>query len=325
MGKLEPSHRRKIESLLGRSLTEEELRPAASAAALSEPQRQIGRYLRNRGAVLGIVYVQAIVPGISFGEAKNVADDVDRDRTAFTITPWSLGAGLGRWRFRIAPAQEPPAELIRRCTTFVRDNAEPFGRVRTTWGDDRLAVLILDLNVQTEQGPQTLLSAGTIILTSDAGDVDLVFELDVDIYAAAPWRHLDNATLAAANAPRLTKFLSMLRDGLNARLVASDGLLPANESGFMPRSYGAEVPPGADVIEPLDRARIELALDRPLVGDELLRVARGDALLAAQRRVIGELAQRNEVLAMLYVRALVADVLFPEAVRIVDGEQPRPK
>ena len=322
MVELEDSHRRKIESLLGRPLTDEELRPSASAAALPEPQRMIVRYLQNRGAVLGILYVQAIVPGIPFGEAKNVAYDVDRDRIAFTITPWSLGARLGRWRFQLALSQEPPSEILRWCTAFIRDNAAPFGCVNETCCGDQLALLIFDVNVQTEKGEQTLPSAAMVILTSDACAVDLVFELDVDICAAAPWRRLDNGTLAAANAPRLAQFLAMLRDGLDARLVASDGLLSANESGFVPRPVGAKVPPGADVLEPLDRARIELALGRPLVGDELFRVASGDPLSAAHQRVIGELAQRQEVLAMLYVRALIADVLFPGAHRIVGGEQP---
>lgn len=322
MDELEPSHRRKIEDLLGRPLTEEELRPVNSASALPEVQRKVVRYLRNRNGILGMLYVRAVVPGIPFGEAKNVADDVDRDWTAFTIVPWSLEAGVGRWRFAIALDGESELEVVRRSAAFIRDNCAPFGSVRTAFVEELPAVVLLDVTVLTETGEKTLPFAAMVTLTTDPGGVSLVFELDVDIYAAVTWQFSDNKILATANAPRLTQFLAMLRNSLDARFCASDGLLSVDEVGFVNRPFGAQSPQEATVIEPKLRALLELALGRALVGDELLRVAHGNSLSSAHHRVLAELAQRQALYAMLYVRALMAGVLIPDAFRIAEGGNP---
>lgn len=319
MDELEPSHRRKIEDLLGRPLTDEELRPVASANALPEVQRKVVRYLRNRNGILGMIYVRAVVPGIPSGEAKNVADDVDRDRTTFTITPWSLEASVGRWRFSIALEAESELEMARRCTAFIRDNCAPFGIVRTAFVDQLPIVVVLDVTVQTENGEKTLPFAALVTLTTDPSGVSLVFEFDVDIYAAVTWQFSDNTTLAASNAPRLTQFLEMLRNNLQAQFVASEGLLPVDAVGFTHRTFGAEGPQESTLLDAKQRAVIELALGRTLAGDELHRVRRGDELSPAHRRVVGELARRQALYAMLYVRALMAGVMIPDALRIAQG------
>lgn len=321
MGELEPSDRRKIEDLLGRPLTEEELRPVASSSALPEVQRKVIRYLRNRSGILGMLYVRAVVSRIPFGEAKNVADDVDRDRTALTIIPWSLEAGVGRWRFSIARKAESDLEMARRCTALICDNCAPFGSVRTALFEQLPAAVLLDVTVQAESGEKTLPFAAMVTLSADSDGVSVVLELDVDIYAAVTWQFSDNTILAALNAPRLTQFLAMLRTSLHARFVASEGLLPVDEDGFVNRPFGAQVPQEGTVIDGKARAVIELALGRPLVADELLRVTRGEELSAAHRRVLNELAQRQVLYAMMYIRTLMAGVLIAEAFRIADGEK----
>lgn len=67
------------------------------------------------------------------------------------------------------------------------------------------------------------------------GTVELVLLLDADIHAFVTQQYIDNAALAAVNAPRLAQFLAVLREQLHAQLVESNGLLPADETGFTPR------------------------------------------------------------------------------------------
>jgi hypothetical protein len=62
MKQLDARSRAQIERLLGRPLAPEELVPADSPEALSEPVLQVARQLRARQLVLCTIYLHTLVP-----------------------------------------------------------------------------------------------------------------------------------------------------------------------------------------------------------------------------------------------------------------------
>lgn len=229
---LQAAHREQIEYELQRPLTEDELRVVASFEELSEAQRDVMRRLGPRP--IGVAYLHAVVPGVR--EAARKLDRLASANHTIKVQAWSQEAGLGGWRFRILPASgETPRETVRRCVDTIVANARPFGRVQAVPSYTPPAELVLDLFVETESGPTVLSSVAGVTFEIVDETVELVLLLDVDIYAYVTRQYIDNAKLATVNAPRLAHFLGVLCNQLHARLIESNGLLPADETGFTAR------------------------------------------------------------------------------------------
>lgn len=226
---LDPSYRWQIEQQIGRPLKEDELRVVTSVEELSEAQRDIIRQLGPRP--LGALYLGAVAPRVP--EKMKVLDRIANGRNWHTIQAWSREPGLGRWRFHIEPfAGETPRQAVSRCIHVVSANVGAFGYAQSVPSRDNPAELILDACVETDEGPKMLSAAGTITFAIVENAVELILVLDVDIHAFVTLRNIDNADLAATNAPRLAALLSMLREQLHARFVDSTGVLPADVTGF---------------------------------------------------------------------------------------------
>lgn len=232
MSNLEPSHRRQIERELGRPLVDDELRVVASFEELSEAQRDVLRKLGTRP--IGLAFLHTIVPGVREGMKK--LDALERAPYRISVPTWGRESGLGRWRFRILPAHgEAPLDTVRRCVDTIVARAEPFGRVERVTTYVPPAELVLHAYVETERGPVEIRPAGGITFRIVDETVELVFLLDTDIHAYVSHQFIDNTALAIVNAPRLAQFLGMLGQELGAHLIESNGLLPADETGFTAR------------------------------------------------------------------------------------------
>jgi hypothetical protein len=70
MNPLDTRSRGQIERLLGRPLTPEELVPADTPEALSEPVLKVARQLRARHLVLCTIYLHSLVPTRGRGMAE---------------------------------------------------------------------------------------------------------------------------------------------------------------------------------------------------------------------------------------------------------------
>jgi hypothetical protein len=242
---LTPSFRQQIEYKLGRPLTDDELRVVASYEELTEAHRDVIRRIGE--GPLSMAYLVAAIPRIR--EPSKKLDEIVngwkwkpfRDPPPAPASPrspstWSHLSGLGRWRFRIQPEPgESPLETVRRCVDIIVANARPFGHVEAVPSYVPPAELVLHVFVETEAGPAVLPSMAGITFAIVDGTVELVLLLDVDIHAFVTHQYIDNAALAAVNAPRLAQFLAVLHEQLHAELVESNGLLPADETGFTAR------------------------------------------------------------------------------------------
>ena len=105
----------------------------------------------------------------------------------------------------------------------------------TTW-------LNLFVDIEPGDGSTLLNNAARLWLEPADADldsdvaVDITLSIDVDLYLPLTWgEDRNNRALAEINGPRLTRFLSFLRDQLGGRLTLMDiegyaGL--ANETGF---------------------------------------------------------------------------------------------
>jgi hypothetical protein len=175
-----------------------------------------------------------VTPGLR--EAARKIDRLVSEKYSLRVQAWSHRSGLGRWRFRILPAPgETPLETVRRCVDTIVANARPFGRVEAVPSYVPPAELVLDVFVETEAGPAVLSSVAGVTFAIVDGTVELVLLLDLDIHAFVTQQSIDNAALAAVNAPRLAQFLAVIGEQLHAELVESNGLLPADETGFTAR------------------------------------------------------------------------------------------
>lgn len=243
---LTPSFREQIEYKLGRPLTNDELRVVPAYEALTEAHRDVIRHIGE--GPLGMAYLCAAVPRIR--EPSRMLDkivngwkwkpfrDPPPTSTSERSSPsaWPRVSGLGRWRFKILPAPEKtPLETVRRCVDVIVENARPFGRVQAVPSYLPPAELVLDVFVETESGPAVLSSVAGVTFAIVDRTVELVLLLDVDIHAFVTQQYIDNAALAVVNAPRLAQFLAVLREHLHAELVESNGLLPADDTGFAAR------------------------------------------------------------------------------------------
>lgn len=229
---LEPLRRAQIEEQLGRSLTEDELSVVSSVDELSEAHREIIRRLGTRP--LGMVYLSAVVPYVR--EKMRTIDRIINEKNWVTVQAWSQEPGLGRWRFRIQlQDQEDILSTLVRCIDVIAAKAPPFGRVQSVPYGEVPSELILDLFVETKQGSRWLPAAAKITFEVIDRTIELVLILDVDIHAFVTLTYIDNATLAATNAPRLQSFLSVLRNELHAQLIECGGVLPTDENGFSAR------------------------------------------------------------------------------------------
>jgi hypothetical protein len=231
---IEPRRRAQIEQVLGRELTDDELRPVASLDALSEVQRAVVQVLAPQSVTVSQVYVMGVVTDVRFADASRFIDRIQNEKGSYARQPWSRQPGLGRWQFRIPPADnETTAATLRRCVATLVKNAAPFARMQMVARPQPPISFTLDLNVETEQGEQALPSAASLTLSVDDNEVRLRLVIDVDIYAAVTGAFRNNTKLAASNAPRLARFLTIIRYELHAQFVSSDGLLAVNEAGFV--------------------------------------------------------------------------------------------
>lgn len=200
--------------------------------ALSDGHRAVIRRLGP--SPLGVAYLGAVVPGIR--DASRLADEIANGGNWIKVQAWSRESGLGRWRFQLpCISGESTLEAVRRSVDVIVANSAPFGRVQAVPSYVPPAELVLDAFVETEQGPAVLDAVAGVTFQIVEEAVELVFLLDVDIYARVTRQYIDNAKLASVNAPRLTHFLGVLCNQLHARLIESNGLLPADETGFRAR------------------------------------------------------------------------------------------
>ena len=105
--------------LLGRKLADEELRRVPFGDGLTESQVEIISYLAYRHITYGCFYLRAVVPGIQFFEAQQIVYRIFNEPKLLAVPPWSLQAGVGRWRFRIADPADP-LETVRRMASSSR-------------------------------------------------------------------------------------------------------------------------------------------------------------------------------------------------------------
>ena len=73
---IEPRRRAQIEQVLGRELTDDELRPVASLDALSEVQRAVVTFLGPRSVTISTAYVTGVVRDVRFADASRFIDEI---------------------------------------------------------------------------------------------------------------------------------------------------------------------------------------------------------------------------------------------------------
>ena len=124
---LDPSYRQQIEVLLGRPLSEEELRPAAGLTELSPAQLTVVRHLMGRQLVLTTLYVRSIA-SVSVGDVTRFLDRLDsEEKEAALLAKHPELAAVGE-ALRQIRAGEPVTATCATCgNVLVADALETTG------------------------------------------------------------------------------------------------------------------------------------------------------------------------------------------------------